>query len=594
MALLLAPAGSPEALRAAIAAGADEVYLGGERFNARAGARNFTRGQLIAAGQSCRDAKVRLLYTLNTLLFDREFSDVLEEVAFLQKEVAPDAYIVQDLGLAKRMKERFPEIVLHASTQMRVHSSAGGKVLKQLGFSRVVLAREMAKEDIASFVQNAGVDSEMFIHGALCVCESGGCLLSAMIGRRSGNRGECAQPCRLPYRGKEPYPLSLKDNCLAPYVNELADLGVSSLKIEGRMKSPDYVYTVTSCYRRLLDERRLPTEAELKTLQNTFSRTGFTAGYYQNRVNDEMFGVRREEDVRRSAEKTAGRKSDAPFPVLQRRILAQPSEEPLPFSLPEKDPVRLLSPKEQLGYVARFEGAFPRSFAPFADAARIDLPLWRLEKANISGLEDKISAVLPRVVFDREEADIRRLLDEAWERGVRRVTIPSLSLLPLTERFRLHGDYPLNVSNRETLRVLEGYSFSSLFLSPEAEQDSFGFTPMALETLGYGRLPLMHTETCLVRRVRGSCTGEQAKQPCSAMLTDRVGASFPVLRAYGHRTLLYNSLPTYRLDKRKALKKGGVGLLTLLFTVESEEEMLRTRERFLSSAPPDRSAFTRR
>lgn len=594
MALLLAPAGSPEALRAAIAAGADEVYLGGSRFNARAGARNFTRGQLIAAGQACRDANVRLLYTLNTLLFDRELSDVLEEVAFLQQEVAPDAYIVQDLGLAKRMKERFPEIVLHASTQMRVHSASGGRLLKQLGFSRVVLAREMAKEDIASFVQNAGVESEVFIHGALCVCESGGCLLSAMIGRRSGNRGECAQPCRLPYRGKEPYPLSLKDNCLAPYVNELASLGVGSLKIEGRMKSPGYVYTVTSCYRRLLDEGRLPTDAELRTLQNTFSRSGFTAGYYENRVGDGMFGVRREEDVRRSAEKAAVRSPSAPFPTLPRRSSAHPPEEPLPFAVPEKDPARLLSPKEQLGYVARFEGAFPRSFAPFADAARIDLPLWRLGQADISGLEETVSAILPRVVFDREEADIRRLLERAWERGVRRVTVPGLSLLPMIERFRLHGDYPLNVSNREALRVLEGYSFSSLFLSPEAEQESFGFTPMALESLGYGRLPLMHTETCLVRRVRGSCAGEHAKQPCSAALTDRVGASFPILRTYGHRTLLYNSLPTYRLDKRKALRKGGVGLLTLLFTVEDEREMLRVRERFLASAPPDGIAFTRR
>lgn len=594
MALLLAPAGSPEALRAALAAGADEVYLGGARFNARAGAHNFSRAQLVSAGQACRDAHVRLLYTLNTLLFDREFSDVLEEAAFLQKEVAPDAYIVQDLGLAKRLKERFPEIVLHASTQMRVHSAAGGRLLGQMGFSRVVLAREMAKEDIASFVQNAGVESEVFIHGALCVCESGGCLLSSMIGRRSGNRGECAQPCRLPYRGKQPYPLSLKDNCLAPYVNELADLGVASLKIEGRMKSPDYVYTVTACYRRLLDERRLPTEAELQTLQNTFSRSGFTAGYYQNRIDDRMFGVRREEDIRRTAEKTAGRQPSAPFPPLLRQNDPPKPEKPLPFRLPEKDPARLLSPKEQLGYVARFEGAFPRSFAPFSDAARIDLPLWRLDRADISGLEETVSAILPRVVFDREEADIRRLLRQAWDRGVRRLTVPSLSLLPLTERFRLHGDYPLNVSNRETLQVLEGFSFSSLFLSPEAEQEAFGFTPMALETLGYGRLPLMHTEVCLVRRVNGACTGEHAKQPCAAALTDRVGASFPVLRTYGHRTLLYNSLPTYRLDKRKALKKSGVGLLTLLFTVEDEPEMLRVRERFLSSSPPEGIPFTRR
>lgn len=587
MALLLAPAGSPEALRAALAAGADEVYLGGEHFNARAGAHNFTRAQLIAAGQSCRDASVRLLYTLNTLVFEKELPDVLEEVAFLQKEVAPQAYILQDLGLAKRLKERFPEIVLHASTQMRIHSSAGGAVLKKLGFSRVVLAREMAKEDIASFVQNAGVDSEVFVHGALCVCESGGCLLSSMIGRRSGNRGECAQPCRLPYKGKEPYPLSLKDNCLAPYLTGLSDLGVTSLKIEGRMKSPEYVYTVTSCYRRLLDERRPPSSAELQVLQNAFSRSGFTAGYYEKKIGNGMFGIRKEED------KAAKRPNPAAFTPPPCRS-ALPPEESLPFRVPEKDPTRLIPPKEQLGYVARFEGAFPRSFAPFADAVRIDLPLWRLRQADIAGVEERVSAILPRVVFDRDEEDVRRLLRQAYERGVRRLTVPNLSLLPLAENFALHGDYPLNVANRETLHVLEGYSFSSLFLSPESEQDGFGFTPMALETLGYGRLPLMHTEVCLIKRVRGACAEETADQPCSAMLTDRVGASFPILRTYGHRNLLYNSLPTYRLDKRKALKKSGVGLLTLLFTVEDEQEMLHIRDRFLASALPEGIPFTRR
>lgn len=594
MALLLAPAGSPEALRAAISAGADEVYLGGARFNARAGARNFSRAQLIDAGQACRDANVRLIYALNTLLFDREFPDVLEEVAFLQKEVSPQAYILQDLGLAKRLKEHFPEIVLHASTQMRIHSSAGGKLLRELGFSRVVLAREMAKEDIASFVRNAGVDSEVFIHGALCVCESGGCLLSSMIGRRSGNRGECAQPCRLPYRVKsgDNYPLSLKDNCLASYVNALSDLGVTSLKIEGRMKSPEYVYIVTSCYRRLLDERRLPTDAELQALQNAFSRSGFTAAYYENRVRSaDMFGIRKE--PKESKPSFAPKEKSAP-----KRRPERGQEQPLPFRIPEKDPARILSPKEQLGYVARFEGEFPRSFAPFSDAARIDLPLWRLKNAPVGGLEDRVSAILPRVVFDREEEDIRRLLEQAWDRGVRRVTIPSLSLLPLVnrfaERFVLHGDYPLNVANKEALRVLEGYSFSSLFLSPETDPDAFGFTPLALETLGYGRLPLMHTEVCLVKRVRGACENERTAALCQTTLTDRVGASFPVIRTYGHRSLLYNSLPTYRLDKRRALKKSGVGLLTLLFTTETEREMQSVRERFLASSPPDGLAFTRR
>lgn len=563
MSLLLSPAGSPEALTAAIAAGADEVYLGGNRFNARAGARNFDAGQLVSAGQKCRDANVRLLITLNTLTADREFEDVLNYVNFLQTEVGPSAYIVQDLGLAVKLKERFPEAVLHASTQLRQHSSGGAALLKQLGFSRIVLARECSREDIRSFIEHAGVDVEVFVHGALCVCESGGCLMSSMIGRRSGNRGECAQPCRLPYRAKNAYPLSLKDNCLANYVNELSDLGVAALKIEGRMKAPDYVYTVTALYRRLLDEKRVPTEKELRDLQNAFSRTGFTAGYYENKVSPAMFGIRREEDKQNTEKHSQTIRANAsPRPKL-------PAESALPLTLPEADPTRVISPKTQLGYVARFEGEIP-DLSAFSDAARIDLPLWKFGKANVAGLEEKVSVILPRVVFDREEADVARLLKAAYDKGVRRATVPNLSLLHLVEKFFLHGDYPLNVYNKETLALLSRLSFSSLFLSPEIDPAAFGFSTVALEGLGYGRVPLMHTETCIIRNVTGVC---QQKGDCKTVLTDRTGAEFPVLRGYGHRNLLYNSVPTYRLDKKKDLKKKGVGLLTLLFTVESPAEM---------------------
>ena len=583
MSFLLSPAGSPEALVAAIAAGADEVYLGGSRFNARAGARNFDNAQLVSAGQKCRDANVRLLITLNTLTADREFEEVLNYVNFLQTEVAPSAYIVQDLGLAAKLKERFPEAVLHASTQLRQHSSGGAALLKQLGFSRIVLARECSREDIRSFIERAGVDVEVFVHGALCVCESGGCLMSSMIGRRSGNRGECAQPCRLPYRTKNPYPLSLKDNCLANYVNELSDMGVTAFKIEGRMKAPDYVYTVTSLYRRLLDEKRVPTEKELRDLQNAFSRTGFTAGYYESKVSPAMFGIRREEDKQNTEKHSQTIRANAsPRPVL-------PAEPALPLILPEADKDRVLSPKAQLGYVARFEGEIP-DLKLFADAVRIDIPLWKLAQANVAGLEEKVSVILPRVVFDREEADVARLLAEAYNKGVRRATVPNLSLLHLTEKFFLHGDYPLNVYNKETLALLSRLSFSSLFLSPEVDPAAFGFSTVALEGLGYGRVPLMHTETCIIRNVTGAC---QQKGNCKTVLTDRTGAEFPVLRGYGHRNLLYNSVPTYRLDKKKDLKKKGVGLLTLLFTVESPAEMEKIVDAYRSAEAPTGS-YTRR
>ncbi len=585
MALLLSPAGSFEALRAAIDGGADEVYLGGMQFNARAGAKNFDEKQLIRAGELCREHNVRLLITLNTLIKEKELEAVLGYVSFLQENVHPHAYIVQDLGLAKRLREAFPQAVLHASTQLRQHAAAGGTLLKGLGFSRVVLAREMAREDIASFVKNSGVETEAFVHGALCVCESGGCLMSSMIGKRSGNRGECAQPCRLPYKGKNPYPLSLKDNCLASYLTELREMGVTALKIEGRMKSPEYVYAVTSAYRRLLDEGRAPTEAELKRLEASFSRSGFTAGYYNKQVDPRMFGIRREEDKKNTAK--VQNTPRLPLPYLRQKI----EEAPLPMLLPQKEASRLLSPKEQLGYVARFEGKIPKDLTPFADAARIDIPLWRLEEANFKGLESKISVLLPRVTFDREEEQLKKLLDKAYARGVRRATVPNLSQLPLVKKFYLHGDYPLNVFNKETVKLLEGYSFSSLFLSPESEPKDFGFAPMAYEWLGYGRLPLMHTETCIIRNVLGDCT--RSNRQCRADLVDRTGATFPVLRGNGHRNLIYNSLPTYRLDKRKELKKSGVGLMTLLFTTETDSEMRSVLEAYRNSAPP-KGNYTRR
>lgn len=589
MAYLLSPAGSFDALRAAVAAGADEVYLGGTQFNARAGARNFDEKQLIDAGVICRDNGVRMLITLNTLIEDKEFDAVLHYVNFLQTKVRPAAYIVQDLGLVSKLKEQFPDIVLHASTQLRQHSSSGANLLRGLGFSRIVLARELDKENIASFCSKSGMESEVFVHGALCVCESGGCLMSSMIGRRSGNRGECAQPCRLPYKGANPYPLSLKDNCLAPYLQELSDMGVTAFKIEGRMKSPDYVYLVTSTYRMLMDEHRAPTKAELDKLQNAFSRNGFTAGYYQKKVTPSMFGIRREEDKKKTEQLRIDKK-----PLTYTRT--PHTETALPFCMPQicmpqKDASRLFPPKAQLGYVARLEGRIPKSLDIFADACRIDIPLYRLGEANIKGFEDKISVILPRVVFDSEESTLRSRLDAAWNAGVRHATVPNLSQLPFVERFYLHGDYPLNVYNKETVRLLEGYSFSSLFLSPETDGKSFGFASLAYEALGYGRLPLMQTETCIIRNIKGSCPNDHTR--CHAELIDRTGASFPVLRADGHRNLIYNSLPTYRLDKRKELKKSGVGLLTLLFTTETEAEMQAVLQAYRKGAPPT-GKFTRR
>ncbi len=306
---LLAPAGSPEALDAAIAAGADAVYFGGGAFNARINAKNFVGDALADAIKKCRLYGVKSNITLNTLIHGREMQDVLDYVDTLYT-LGADALIVADLGVASLIRRHFPALELHASTQAAGHSTAAAKVLHELGFSRMVAARELSEEDLATLCKNSPIETEMFIHGAICVSQSGGCLASSLIGGRSGNRGECAQPCRLPYKScqkncRESYALSLKDMCLAEHIPEILELGIASLKIEGRMKSPDYVYGVTSIYRKLLDERRSATPDELAELRALFSRSGFTAGYFKGKLGREMLGIRTDADKADTSDKTA-------------------------------------------------------------------------------------------------------------------------------------------------------------------------------------------------------------------------------------------------------------------------------------------------
>ncbi len=292
---LLAPAGSLECLKAAVFAGADAVYFGAPKFNARMRAKNFSDLELDEAFRICKLYGVKTNITLNTLLYGREFSSALDVVKSLEEKYSPDAYIVQDLGLAYELKQRFPGIVLHASTQAEVHNAYGLVPFKNLGFSRVVIARESSMDEIKCF-QNSGIETEIFIHGAMCVCQSGGCLMSSFIGSRSGNRGECAYPCRLAYKGKNGYPLSLKDMCLADHITEILSFGVDALKIEGRMKPASYVYEVTSLYRKLIDQNRNATTHETQHQKAVFSRSGFTDGYFTNKISPEMFGIRSDAD----------------------------------------------------------------------------------------------------------------------------------------------------------------------------------------------------------------------------------------------------------------------------------------------------------
>lgn len=303
---LLSPAGSLQAFEAAIEGGADAIYVGGASFNARINAKNFSADELREAVKLAHAYGVKVYQTINIMIHGRE-TDELIAAAVSSAEMGVDAFIVSDFGAAEIIHRVLPEMPLHASTQMSVHNSAGAKLLADHGFSRVVPARELSREDISSLVKNNPLEVEIFIHGAMCVSHSGQCLFSSLVGGRSGNRGLCAQPCRLPYacdgeRVGDRYPLSLKDMSLSSHVTDIIDSGVASLKIEGRMKSPEYVYGVTRIWRRLLDEGKNALVEDVRELSELFSRGGFSDGYYTNRIGRQMLGVRSDEDKSASRE----------------------------------------------------------------------------------------------------------------------------------------------------------------------------------------------------------------------------------------------------------------------------------------------------
>ncbi len=291
---ILAPAGGPEQLEAAVRCGANAVYLGTAAFNARRSAHNFEREALIEAVNYCHARGVAVHVTLNTIVFDSELAALTKEIESIALAGA-DAVIVQDLAVAKRVRECCPELAMHASTQMTVHNPQGVALLEQLGFSRAVLARELSLAQIETICAQTSLEIETFVHGALCMSASGACYLSAALGARSGNRGRCAQPCRLNFvnaHGRE-YALSLKDMCHIPHIHSLAAAGVCSLKIEGRMKRPEYVAAAVTAARCARDG--MPYDLDI--LRSVFSRSGFTDGYLQNKRNVSMFGYRTREDA---------------------------------------------------------------------------------------------------------------------------------------------------------------------------------------------------------------------------------------------------------------------------------------------------------
>lgn len=295
---ILAPCGGFESVVAAVRSGADAVYLGAKDFSARAGAENFDYDELRAAVEYCHIRGALVYLTLNTIIFDTEL-EAVGDVIIAAARADVDALIVQNIGVAMLAKKVAPTLALHASTQMSVHSPSGAKLLYEQGFKRVVLARELSKNEIAEVHRACPeLELEVFVHGALCMSVSGQCYFSAVIGSRSGNRGRCAQTCRLPFsvNGKSGYALSLKDSSIIDYLRELEEIGVASAKIEGRLKRPEYVSAAVRACVQSRDSGFVDDETR-RQLTSVFSRTGFTDGYYTSKRGYEMFGYRKKEDV---------------------------------------------------------------------------------------------------------------------------------------------------------------------------------------------------------------------------------------------------------------------------------------------------------
>ena len=691
---LLAPAGSFDALCAAVMAGADAVYFALPDFNARLRADNFTKESFAEGVRLCHSYGVKAYVTLNTQVYDRERSDFLKAAEFAYR-AGIDAAIVGDLGCAAMIKKYIPELEIHASTQLSGHNASAGGELSKLGFTRMVLARETSLSDIKKYVKDSPIEAEIFVHGALCVCHSGQCLFSSLVGGRSGNRGLCAQPCRLPYGsgdgGGSGYHLSLKDACLATYIPEIIESGVASLKIEGRMKGAEYVYGVVSIYRRLLDERRRATAEELSELADIFSREGFTDRYFTGNISRSMLGVRSAEDKERSkqagdvkgakpsrrigiklacsieadkpmhltlsldekSESRIGRQisvsveGEIPLVAQSRVADAESVSKNLvkfgstPFEVTELDiklgeglmiPVSSLNALRREGaerileaihlpYDERKDFALPSISATKGSMVRSDsmkkeknlesvahfmrlssIPKSAAESFSLVALAareftsenaDKIRSLgvrgilLPPVIFDSEAEQVEKHLEIAKNIGVEYALVGNLGHVGYAKKFgfKLLGDFRLNVSNSDTARVLvDEFGFEEILLSPELTlpriRDISEGAPAG--AFVYGRIPLMVVEKCVISELhpcaymqkgRGNPTTACALD--KARLTDRTGASFPVLRELDHRNVIFNSLPTYMADRLGEMPDASRLTRHFIFSVESESEVER-------------------
>ena len=685
---ILSPAGSPEGVIAAAQNGADAIYMGFGEFNARKNAKNFTHEEFARALEYCRVRGVKTYLALNTLATNNELALVAERAKEACR-LGIDAIIVQDLGVMTAVRQVVPEVPLHASTQMAIHNLEGVKMAAAMGLKRVVLARELSREKLAYICKHAPIEIEVFVHGALCMCYSGQCYMSAVIGRRSGNRGVCAQPCRMSYNAvghAGVYPLSLKDNSLISHMEELSEIGVTSVKIEGRMKRPEYSAIVTSIYAKAAHLGKGPSKDDLLALERAFSRQGFTDGYYKDKIGADMFGIREEEDKANAAmfatirksylngefqrvpvrfvgavkegkrvklataddkkntavcygpvpemafhkeltmailqtqlHKTGGtpfycvgvKGTVAPglslplsaFNEMRRSLLAELMEKRKPAPVREEGdfvpgedflgyggpPITTVSVMNLNQLSAEMEELAPKIvYIPIMEFD-VESPMMQRFLKN-----DKINVVatLPRVIHDNERKLVSNSLAKAVDMGVSEALVGNIGHIQFAKShgMAIRGDFGLNAFNSETLYALRNLGLISATLSFElrlAEIRDMS-KPIDTELITYGRLPLMITESCIIKNTTGACT-------CGSFsgLVDRQGALFPVVPEFGCRNVMLNSKKLFMADKDNVVNSIGLWAQRLSFTTENALECVSTMKRYMDKGDYVPSGFTR-
>lgn len=658
---ILAPVGTEGSLEAAVYAGADAVYFGAGACNARRNAGQFTGERLKEAVRFCHAHGVGVHVTVNTLVRDEERGDVAETLREIAESGA-DAIIVQDLTVMRIAKQICPTLSLHGSTQMAVHNASGVKMLEDLGFSRVVLARELSIEEIRAIREQTHAELECFIHGALCMSASGICYLSAMLGERSGNRGMCAQPCRLPFvcNGAE-YALSLKDMSHIAHYDVYREIGISSLKIEGRLKSPEYVAAAVDAVRRVRDGE--PYSEQM--LRDVFSRGGFTEGYYTGKRNHSMFGVRTQEDAKRAQSVLSdiralyrGPRNDVPISmevrisenmpakltvgdgthfvtvtgdVPETAIRTALSEESVqkslrktggtPFAVETIDceigdgmmlPASSLNALrrnalEQL-YAARAaapdrmirepdltienkpRNAVPKLCVRFAayeqftddpSIAYYSLPVDTL-LSHPDCICDRAVGEIPILVYPEEEPRIAETLRALKEKGLRYALAENIGAIRMATEAGLVpiGGTRLNVTNSDAIEAYRNMGVATLFVSFELSvpkiRDLGSALPLGM--IVAGRLPLMQLRSCPARSDKGCerCDGRP-------VVTDRKGATFPLVCRNRRYSTLLNSVTLYLCDKPLP----PLDCFAVYLTIETKEEAAALIRSAIRKDPPD-------